>query len=83
MASSSYINRVLQLIGRPSLIMRDYQRKLVESYIEGKDVFVCAPTGSGKSLTYEVAPHCFDFHRFGHVREQATTVRTVSFSILE
>jgi ATP-dependent DNA helicase RecQ len=36
--------------------MKPFQREVVEAYLGGKDVFLMAPTGSGKSLTYEVAP---------------------------
>ena len=32
---------------------------MIESYFEGKDVLFCSPTGSGKSLTFEVAPFVF------------------------
>ena len=44
--------------------LRDYQRKTIEAYLSGKDVFVSAPTGVGKSLTFELAPYTFD-HLFG------------------
>ena len=43
---------------------RDYQRKTIEAYLSGKDFFVSAPTGAGKSLTFELAPYTFD-HFFG------------------
>ena len=41
--------------------LRDYQRKTIEAYLSGKDVFVSAPTGAGKSLTFEVAPYTLYF----------------------
>ena len=40
--------------------LRDYQRKTIEAYLSGKDVFVSAPTGAGKSLTFELATYTFD-----------------------
>ena len=40
--------------------LRDYQRKTIEAYLSGRDVFVYAPTGAGKSLTFELAPYTFD-----------------------
>ena len=40
--------------------LRDYQRKTIEANLSGRDVFVCAPTGAGKSLTFELAPYTFD-----------------------
>ena len=30
--------------------LRQHQKKCVESFLKGEDVFVCVPTGSGKSL---------------------------------
>ena len=36
------------------------QRKVVEAYMKKKDVFFCSPTGSGKSLCFEIAPFVFD-----------------------
>ena len=44
--------------GYPNL--RDYQKKTVEAYLSGRDVFVSAPTGAGKSLTFEIAPYAFN-----------------------
>ena len=41
--------------------VREHQRKVIEGYCSGKDVFLSAPTGSGKSLTFEVAPYVFDY----------------------
>ena len=38
----------------------DDQRKAVEAFVLGKDVFVSLPTGSGKSLCYACLPHVFD-----------------------
>lgn len=38
--------------------IRDYQRQVVKNYMSGKDFF-CAPTGSGKSLVFEIAPFMF------------------------
>ena len=40
--------------------LREYQRKTIEAYMSGRDVFVSAPTGGGKSLTFELAPYTFD-----------------------
>ena len=40
--------------------LRDYQRKTIEAYMSGRDVFVSAPTGAGRSLTFELAPYTFN-----------------------
>ena len=49
--------------------VREHQRKVIESYCSGKDVFLSAPTGSGKSLTFEVAPFVFDYLHHGERQE--------------
>ena len=43
-------------------VLRDYQKKTVEAYLSGRsleEVFVSAPTGAGKSLTF-LTPYAFD-----------------------
>ena len=45
--------------------VREHQRKVIEGYCSGKDVFLSAPTGSGKSLTFEVAPYVFNYLEHG------------------
>ena len=45
--------------------LRQHQKKCVESFLEGEDVFVCAPTGSGKSLCFEIAPYAIECMRYG------------------
>ena len=45
--------------------IREHQSKVIEDYCSGKDVFLSAPTGSGKSLTFEVAPYAFDYLEHG------------------
>jgi ATP-dependent DNA helicase RecQ len=37
-----------------------FQEQSIEAYLNGKDVFCAAPTGSGKSIVYELAPFVFD-----------------------
>ena len=39
----------LEAVGYSEL--RDYQRKTIEAYLSGRDVFLSAPTIAGKSLT--------------------------------
>ena len=40
--------------------LKEYQRRTVEAYLSNRDVFVSAPTGAGKSLTFELAPYAFE-----------------------
>ena len=37
------------------LSITNYQRKALVSFLSGKDTFVCLPTGSGKSLIFQLA----------------------------
>ena len=39
--------------------LKPNQRTVIEHYMKGKDVLFCAPTGSGKSLIFEMAPFLF------------------------
>ena len=41
--------------------IRPNQEAVVNGYLSGKDVLFCSPTGSGKSLTFEIAPFPFKF----------------------
>ena len=43
--------------------IRENQRKVVEAYVCGRDVLMIAPTGSGKSLTFHIAPFALDFFK--------------------
>ena len=53
------IVRAGQKLGYSSL--RENQLQAVRSFMEGNDVFVILPTGSGKSLCFSVLPIAFDF----------------------
>ena len=37
------------------------QRIVTEQYMKGKDVLFCSPTGSGKSLVFEMEPFLFQY----------------------
>eukprot|EP00731_Ephydatia_muelleri_P034357 Em0056g16a len=49
--------------------IRPNQHKAVKSFIEGSDVFISLPTGSGKSFCYSVLPFIYDdlYHRVGSI----------------
>ena len=40
--------------------IRENQRKVVEAYLSGRDVLMISPAGSGKSLTFHIAPFAID-----------------------
>ena len=40
--------------------VRDKQLLAIRTFMEGNDVFISLPTGSGKSLYYAVLPYAFD-----------------------
>ena len=45
--------------------LREHQLDAAKKFLQGNDVFVSLPTGSGKSLIYAVLPFAFD-----HLRRQ-------------
>ena len=45
--------------------IRENQRKIVEAYLGGRDVLQVASIGSGKSLTFHIAPFVLDFYKHG------------------
>ena len=43
--------------------LKPEQKRAVDSFLAGKDVFVCLPTGFGKSICYMLLPIVFDMLR--------------------
>ena len=43
--------------------LRARQQEVVVNFVQGRDVFVSLPTGSGKSLCYAVLPWTFEVFR--------------------
>lgn len=43
-----------------SVSLKEEQKSAIEAVVNGKDVFVCLPTGYGKSLCYQTLPFVFD-----------------------
>ena len=41
--------------------LKPNQRSVIEQYLKGRDVLFCSPTGSGKSLVFEVSPFLFQY----------------------
>ena len=61
--------------------IRENQRKVVEAYLSGRDVLMISPTGSGKSLTFHIAPFAIDFFKHGE-RDAIQTVCLVIFPLV-
>lgn len=61
------ILRACQRLGYASI--RSNQLKAIRSFMEGNDVLVILPTGSGKSVCFSVLPFAFDdlFQRDGSI----------------
>ena len=51
-------NKAFQRLGYPDA--KEEQLKAAREFISGRDVFVCLPTGSGKSMCYGCLPYAFD-----------------------
>ena len=43
--------------------LNDLQKKAVKAIVDGNDVFVCLPTGFGKSLCFLSVPYVLDYLR--------------------
>ena len=56
----------LEMLGQPHITVKPEQREAMLAVYEGKDVFVCLPTGYGKSLCYQALPFVMD-HKLGLV----------------
>ena len=54
--------------------IRENQRHAVEAYFAGKDVFLCSPTGSGKSFVFEIAPFVLDYKKHGQRNKTETAL---------
>ena len=53
--------------------LKPEQDRAVRSFVEENDVFICLPTGYGKSLCFAVLPHLFDYLR-SHGSSNGTSI---------
>ena len=53
--------------------LKPKQLEVLSEFVSGKDVFVCLPTGSGKSLCYALLPLVFDKLTRDHHKPQQTS----------
>ena len=54
---------------------------MVEAYLSGRDVLMISPTGSGKSITFHIAPFAIDFFKHGKI-DDIQTVCLVIFPLV-
>jgi len=52
---------------------KENQKEVVKAYLSGHDVLMVAPTGSGKSLVFQIAPFVLDFLQNG-AREECEAI---------
>ena len=52
------IRKAFRRLGYPDA--KEQQLKAAREFISGRDVFVCLPTGSSKSMCYGCLPYAFD-----------------------
>ena len=57
---SSAITFSLEKLGLSDVSLKAEQRSAIKAIYEGRDVFVCLPTGYGKSLCYQTLPFVMD-----------------------
>ena len=71
----------LEKLGLSSVSLKEEQRAAIKAVYEGTDVFVCLPTGYGKSLCYQTLPFVMDYkHRVEGIQQaRASAVLVVSF----
>ena len=47
--------------------LKPFQIESLQNLLDNKDTFCLSPTGSGKSIIYELAPLLFDFKNKGNI----------------
>ena len=61
---SSALSHALERLGKPTLTLKEEQRKSIEAVYKGSSVFVWLPTGFGKSICYQALPFVIE-HKKG------------------
>ena len=75
------IKTALTCVGKEDLVPKNFQKEVINSYINNKDCFCVAPTGSGKSLTYIIAPFMFELLKNPKVQLCTDNLTTVAIII--
>ena len=67
----------LKQLGLSQVILKEEQSSAIRAIYEGQDVFVCLPTGYGKSLCFHTLPFVMD-HKLSRAGQRATAVLVIS-----
>ena len=51
--------------------LRQYQLEALSGLLQGRDTIISQPTGSGKSVVYQLLPFAFDIHNILHSEEKS------------
>ena len=54
----------LEQLGLLEVTLKEEQYAAIQAIYEGRDVFVCLPTGYGKSLCYQTLPFVMEHKKF-------------------
>lgn len=57
--------------------LKPEQEKCVRAFLDGNDIFICLPTGYGKSLCFAMLPHIFD-----HLRGLGTSEASIVICVV-
>ncbi len=57
-------------LGLPHVSLKDEQSSAIKAIYEGRDMFVCLPTGFGKSLCYHTLPFVMN-HKLNRAGQEA------------
>lgn len=66
----------LSQLGLPGVTLKEEQLSSIKAAYDGRDVFVCLPTGYGKSLCYQTLPFVMD-HKHRHEASQGSSAAII------
>ena len=82
-AFSTALAYSLEQLGLSHVVFKEEQRAAIKSMYEGRDVFVCLPTGFGKSLCYQTLPFVLDYKGGSSTSSNAVIVVSPLIALME
>ena len=76
-SAGDFADAVTFSLGLSQVILKEEQSSAIRAIYEGQDVFVCLPTGYGKSLCFHTLPFVMD-HKLSRAGQRATAVLVIS-----